>query len=87
MVEILKQKQYSPMDIDKQIAIIFAGAKGHLDDIPLDKVSDFESALFDYLDANNSKELEKLRVEGDMSEEMSDVLDKSISQFKEGFIA
>ena len=87
MVEILKQKQYSPMDIDKQIAIIFAGAKGHLDDIPLDKVSDFESALFDYLDANNSKELEKLRVEGDMSEEMSDILDKSMSQFKEGFIA
>ena len=87
MVEILKQKQYSPMDIDKQIAIIFAGAKGHLDDISLDKVSDFESALFDYLDANNSNELEKLRVEGDMSEEMSDILDKSVSQFKEGFIA
>ena len=87
MVEILKQKQYSPMNIDKQISIIFAGTKGHLDDIPLDKVSEFESALFDYLDANNSKELETLRSEGVMSEEMSDVLDKSISQFKDGFIA
>ncbi len=75
------------MNIDKQIAIIFAGTKGHLDDIPLDKVSDFESALFDYLDANNSKELEQLRSEGVMSEEMSDVLNKSISQFKDGFTA
>jgi F-type H+-transporting ATPase subunit alpha len=87
MVEILKQKQYSPMNIDKQIAIIFAGTKGHLDDIPLDKVSEFESALFDYLDANNSIELETLRTEGVMSEEVSDILDKSISQFKDGFIA
>ena len=87
MVEILKQKQYSPMNIDKQIAIIFAGTKGHLDDISLDKVSEFESALFDYLDANNSIELETLRTEGVMSEEVSDILDKSISQFKDGFIA
>ena len=87
MVEILKQKQYSPMNIDKQIAIIFAGTKGHLDDIPLDKVSEFESALFDYLDANNSIELETLRTEGVMSEEVSDILDKSICQFKDGFIA
>jgi F-type H+-transporting ATPase subunit alpha len=75
------------MNIDKQIAIIFAGTKGHLDDIPLDKVSEFESALFDYLDANNSIELETLRTEGVMSEEVSDILDKSISQFKDGFIA
>ena len=87
MVEILKQKQYSPMSIDKQIAVIFAGTKGHLDDIPLDKVSEFESALFDYLDANNSIELETLRTEGVMSEEVSDILDKSICQFKDGFIA
>ena len=75
------------MNIDKQIAIIFAGTKGHLDDIPLDKVSEFESALFDYLDANNSKELEVLRTDGVMSEEVSNTLDQSINQFKEGFIA
>ncbi|GIS71476.1 MAG: hypothetical protein CM1200mP10_10530 [Candidatus Neomarinimicrobiota bacterium] len=46
MVEILKQKQYSPMDVVKQIAIIFAGTKGHLDDIPVKK---FQNLKRDFL--------------------------------------
>ena len=49
MVEILKQGQYVPMDVEKQVAIIFAASKGYLDKIPLDKVIDYESGLFDYL--------------------------------------
>ncbi|MDP7465855.1 MAG: F0F1 ATP synthase subunit alpha, partial [Candidatus Marinimicrobia bacterium] len=53
MVEILKQNQYVPMDIEKQIAILYAGTKGYLDEIPANKVDDFEKGLFDYLDANN----------------------------------
>jgi len=87
MVEILKQKQYSPMDVDKQIAIIFAGTKGHLDDIPVDKIAEFETGLFDYLDANNTKDLEVIRNEGTITDEVGDALEKAISDFKKGFVA
>ena len=57
MVEILKQNQYVPMDVEKQIAIIFAASKGQLDDLDIEEISDFETGLFEYLDANASDSL------------------------------
>ena len=57
MVEILKQNQYVPMDVEKQIAIIFAASKGQLDDLDIEEILDFETGLFEYLDANASDSL------------------------------
>ena len=85
MVEILKQGQYVPMPVEKQVAIIFAASKGHLDSVPAEKVSEFESNLFDYLEANNSEELKAIVKEGSISDELSATLDKAISSFAEGF--
>ena len=85
MVEILKQGQYVPMKVENQVAVIFAVSKGYLDDIPVEKVSDYESGLFDYLEANNKKDLESLVAEGVISDEMSKSLEKSISDFTKGF--
>ena len=87
MVEILKQNQYVPMTVERQVAIIFAASKGHLDDVDIDKVADFESSLFDYLDANASDQLKLISQEGDLSEDVSVALDKIISDFKNSFIA
>jgi len=87
MVEILKQNQYVPMDVEKQIAIIFAASKGYLDDVEADRVSDFESGLFDYLDANASEQLSAIKSEGDINDKVSEALDKSISEFKNTFLA
>ena len=87
MVEILKQNQYVPMTVERQVAIIFAASKGHLDDVDIDKVADFESSLFDYLDANASDQLKSISQEGDLSEDASVALDKIISDFKNSFIA
>ena len=85
MVEILKQNQYVPMDVEKQIAIIFAASKGYLDNIEAEKVSEFESGLFDYLDANASEELNSIRDEGDISDSVGDKLEKAIADFKNTF--
>ena len=87
MVEILKQNQYVPMTVERQVAIIFAASKGHLDDVDIDKVADFESSLFDYLDANASDQLKSISQEGDLSEDAGVALDKIISDFKNSFIA
>ena len=87
MVEILKQGQYVPMKVENQVAVIFAVSKGYLDDIPVEKVSEYESGLLDYLEANNKKDLESLVAEGNISDEMSKSLEKSISDFTKGFSA
>ncbi len=85
MVEILKQNQYVPMDVAKQIVIIFAGTKGHLDDVPANQVNEFETGLFDYLDANNAKELNAITTEGKISEKVEKNLNEAIASFKGGF--
>ncbi|MDP6499567.1 MAG: F0F1 ATP synthase subunit alpha [Candidatus Marinimicrobia bacterium] len=87
MVEILKQNQYVPMDVEKQIAIIFAGTKGYLDEIAADKVADFEKGLFDYLEANNAAELQAIRNEGKISEDVGTKLEEAVTAYKGGFTA
>jgi F-type H+-transporting ATPase subunit alpha len=85
MVEILKQNQYVPMDVEKQIAIIFAASKGHLDDLDAGQVSEFEAGLFEYLDANASDSLASIVSEGAISDETSEKLEKAIIDYKVGF--
>tara|TARA_X000001036_G_scaffold146878_1_gene139724 strand:+ start:18 stop:1541 length:1524 start_codon:yes stop_codon:yes gene_type:complete len=85
MVEILKQNQYVPMDVEKQIAIIFAASKGHLDDLNVEEVSDFEAGLFEYLDANASESLASIVSEGSISDDTAEKLEKAISDYKAGF--
>ena len=85
MVEILKQKQYVPMNVEKQVAIIFAASRGHLDDLSIDKISDFESGLFEYLDANSSNILDEIVKEGKISDNLEKELNKAITDFKSGF--
>ena len=87
MVEILKQNQYVPMTVERQIAIIFAASKGLLDDIAIEEVANFESNLFDYLDANASVQLKAISETGDLSDEQSKDLEKVITDFKNSFVS
>jgi len=87
MVEILKQNQYVPMDVEKQVAIIFAASKGHLDDVPADKVSDFETGLLEYLDANAADSLASIVNEGKITDENVGTLEKAIVDYKAEFNA
>jgi len=87
MVEILKQNQYVPMDVEKQIAIIFAASKGHLDDLDANQVSEFELGLLEYLDANAPDTLANIVSEGTISDETAGKLEKSITDYKTGFKA
>ena len=87
MVEILKQGQYVPVSVENQVAIIFAASKGYLDEVPADKVSEYESGLLDYLEANNGDDLKALAAEGVISDDMAASLEKSIADFTKGFSA
>lgn len=87
MVEVLKQNQYVPMSVEKQVAIIFAGSEGFLDDIPVDKVPDFETGLLGYLESNYAAALDSIREIGELNDETKDDLKKATDEFKKGFLS
>jgi F-type H+-transporting ATPase subunit alpha len=74
-VEILKQGQYSPMPVEKQIAIIFCGTKGLLAKVPVEKVKEFEREYLDFLEIKHKDLLASLR-KGVMTGKEEDILDK-----------
>ena len=74
-VEILKQGQYSPVPVEKQIAIIYCGTKGLLKKVPVSKVKEFEADFIEFLDLNHRDVLETLKA-GTLDDSVSTVLDK-----------
>jgi F-type H+-transporting ATPase subunit alpha len=87
LVEVLKQKQFSPLPFSKQILIIFAGTNGFLDDLAIDQVRDFEAELYRFVDTTNPGLLrtimEKKILDDGMKAEMTNV----VKQAKEQFVA
>ena len=85
LLEILKQKQYSPIDTEKQVILIFAGSNGFLDKIEVERLSEFESKLFDFLDASHSDILDNINKSGAISDEDSKSLKNTLNDFVKGF--
>jgi len=87
MVEVLKQNQYVPMAVEKQVAIIYAAGKGLLDDIETSKVREFESAVLEHIENSHGDILASIKDSGEVSDDIAKKLEKSIGDFKKGFKA
>ncbi len=85
--EILKQPQYSPLSLDQQVAIIYAGTRGYLDDIPLEKVSSFKQGLLSYLSTAHPKYGEIVLSTKQLTDEAEEILKTAITEFKQSFLA
>ncbi len=85
MVEILKQGQGVPKSVEDQILIIYAGTSGVLDDLPLDRVDDFETRLIDYMHESHYDVIEGIREKKEISEEVKKQLDRVIGQFAQAY--
>ena len=85
MVEVLKQNQYVPMTVEKQVAIIYAAGKGLLDDIETSKVREFEAAVLEHLENSHEDILSSIKDSGEVSDDVAKKLEKSIGDFKKGF--
>ncbi|MFR5952271.1 MAG: F0F1 ATP synthase subunit alpha [Coprococcus sp.] len=83
--EILKQPQYKPMPVEKQVVIIYAATRKYLLDIEVDRILEFESGLFEYISTKYPDIFEKIREEKKLSDESEDALKKAITEFKETF--
>lgn len=85
MVEILKQKPYAPLSIEKQVIIIYAGVKGFLDSIPASKVIDFEEGLYRFIGTKKPDLFEQIRDKKAIDSEIEDALRVLIEEYKLGF--
>jgi F-type H+-transporting ATPase subunit alpha len=85
MVEILKQPQYRPLSIPKQVVIIFAGINGYLDGIKMTSVKKFEAELFEFL-AKNDPDVEKdIEAKKEITSDLQEKLEKILKEFKDQF--
>ncbi|HEV8142674.1 MAG TPA: F0F1 ATP synthase subunit alpha [Methylomirabilota bacterium] len=87
MVEILKQAQYRPLAVEKQVAIIFAGTQGLLDDLPVDAVRAFETFFYDWLERMDTELLKEIRDKKELSGELRDALTRAVQGARAEFNA
>jgi F-type H+-transporting ATPase subunit alpha len=87
LVELLKQPQYRPLAVEEQVVSIFLGTGGHLDSVPVEDVSRFESELLDHLRGSDNGVLSDIRESQKLSEETENKLTDAIKEFKKGFAA
>src|SRR3989449_844416 len=87
MVELLKQGQYAPLTVERQITIIFAGGQGLLDDLPVDQVRAFEEFLYPHLERKHAQLLPEIANKKELTDELRDALTKVIGEAKTEFMA
>jgi F-type H+-transporting ATPase subunit alpha len=87
LVEILKQGQYSPVPVEKQVMIIFAGTNGYLDDLRVEDVRRFEAELYKFLDNSKPDLLKGIREKRELTDEIKKQVTDALKEFKERFQA
>jgi F-type H+-transporting ATPase subunit alpha len=85
--EVVKQPQYQPLPVEKQVAILYAATKGALDDIPTPRVKDFEARYYRFLETERPAILTDLGERKELTDEIAAALDEAIAAFREQFLA
>jgi len=82
LVEVLKQPQYVPMPAEKQVMILFAGAFGYLDEVPVESVSEYEKQMLEFAASKHPEILKEIKEKGIISDELEGKMKKALDQFK-----
>ncbi len=83
--EVLKQAQFVPVPLENQVMILYAVINGHLDDIPIGKVSAFEAEFYRHMEASYAEVGKAIAKTRDLDEKSEETLKKAITEFKQGF--
>ena len=86
MMELLKQDQYSPMLVEKQVVVLFLGVEGYLDDIPIEQIRAFEVDFLKFMDTEGADVLASIRNEKELTDDTAHSLIKLIKEFKTTFV-
>jgi F-type H+-transporting ATPase subunit alpha len=85
LTELLKQPQFSPLRVEEQVAVIFAGVNGYLDQIGVDRVTDFEAGLLAALRSDHAELLAAIRDKAELTDDLRDKLNAAVAAFAKGF--
>ena len=87
LVEVLKQPQYSPLPVEKQVVIVYAGTNGMLDDLPVEQVRQFETELHAFLDSTHGALLQAIREKKALDDQLKGQVNTVLKEFKERFVS
>jgi len=85
--EVVKQPQYQPLPVEKQVAILYAATTGKLDDVPTPRVKEFETLFYRFLETERPNILEELGGTKNLSDELAAALDEALDAFRQSFLA
>jgi F-type H+/Na+-transporting ATPase subunit alpha len=85
LVELLKQRQFSPLPVERQVVSVWSGTNGYLDDVPVDDVARFESELLDFIGRSHGGIYDTIRETGDLSDDAAASLKDAVDEFRRGF--
>jgi len=83
----VKQPQYQPLSVEKQVAILYAATKGQLDDVPTPRLKEFEIQFYKYLETEQPTVLTELGKTKALSPELTKALDEALVAFRQSFLA
>lgn len=87
LIEILKQEQYAPMDVEKQVIIIYCGVNDFLSDVPVHKVKAFEKEFLEYIYTHHRDIPNAIKEKKELDSEIEEKLNMAIAEFKKVFLA
>ena len=87
LVEILKQPQYQPLAMEKQVMILFAGTNGYLDKLPIDTLAAYEAEMYSYIESNDPSIFSDLKEKEEFTDEIKEKVNKALTSFGETFKA
>jgi len=85
LVELLKQAQYEPQQMEREVVSVWAGTTGQLDDVPVEDIRRFDAEFLDYVERNKSDVMDAIRQTADLSDDSVSVLESTIAEFKRQF--
>lgn len=85
VMEILKQPQYKTLEVEKEVVILYAVTNKYLDDVPVEKIADFERGFFEFMEQNHNNILIEIKEAGVMSDKATEELKSAIESFKAKF--
>jgi F-type H+-transporting ATPase subunit alpha len=87
LVELLKQGQYVPLAVEKQVIIIYAGTQGYVDKLPVDSLRQYEEELYRFIDEKHADLLEDIRTKREVNDEIKKKLDQVLKAFGKQFVS
>jgi F-type H+-transporting ATPase subunit alpha len=87
LTELLKQGQYVPLPVEKQVVVIYAGTQGFVDKLPVESLKQFETELFRYIDEKHPELWDEIKQKRELTDDIKKKLDKALKKFAKGFVS